>query len=353
MKKAYKRILAGVSALAVLTVAGGSIATAVIMQKRFDRAAYPDRKLSAYYLYEDFAGRYPRENVQFTSGGNTLQGYFYGMENDGPLLVFAHGIGTGHESYLNQLLWFVDRGWRVFAYDATGTCTSEGKGTKGLVQSVLDLDNALTFIEQDSRFSGVPVCVMGHSWGGYAAAAILEYDHKIAASASISGYAYPVEMLDKGAEDMLGSVLGTLFHPFAWGYNQIVFGKDAGRNAVDAANSSTTPLYVTHGELDELIPYDSIGIYGHRGEITNPNAEFHTVSGKYAGHTKLIYSDASNDYAAEFNEGYAKIAEQYPDGVPDDVRAAELAKADTGIVNQPNEALLSEIETFFLKHLPS
>ena len=47
----------------------------------------------------------------------------------------------------------VDHGWRVLAYDATGSCESEGEGTVGLVQSALDLDAALTYVENNASLS--------------------------------------------------------------------------------------------------------------------------------------------------------------------------------------------------------
>lgn len=351
-KRRLRRILCIIGILLVLEIIGTCICTVVVMRQKFGRGEYPDRRFTAYWDYSDYEAAYPRENVQFQSGDVTLQGYIYGADNDKALLVFAHGIGAGHEQYLNQLLWYVDRGWRVFAYDATGSGHSGGDGTRGLVQSVLDLDAALTFAEQDSRLNTLPVFTMGHSWGGYAAAAILEYDHKICASASLAGYAYPVDMLDDGARGMFGKYAGALFHPFAWGYNKLIFGADADRNAVDAANSCTTPLYVVHGDHDGMIPHDTLGIYGHRAEITNPNAEFHLITGEYAGHNKILYSEASHICADQFNAEHAHLSDEYPDGIPDDVRAAAYASADQKTLNEPNAELLSDIETFYLANLP-
>ncbi|MCR4645294.1 MAG: alpha/beta hydrolase, partial [Oscillospiraceae bacterium] len=116
------------------------LATIGIMRINFGRGEYPDRRYYSFYWFDpDYSDTHTRENVQFTSGKNTLQGYIYGLDNldtDAAkgLIVFAHGIGAGHENYINQLMWFADRGWVVFAYDATGSCTSEGSGTVGLVQ---------------------------------------------------------------------------------------------------------------------------------------------------------------------------------------------------------------------------
>lgn len=41
------------------------------------------------------------------SGENTLRGYIYGENNDKGLIVVSHGIGGGHEGYINEIVWFV------------------------------------------------------------------------------------------------------------------------------------------------------------------------------------------------------------------------------------------------------
>jgi len=351
-KTKRRRIPIIIALILLLLIAGISIPTVLLMRKNFGRGDYTDRRLSAYYRYEDYADRYDRENVQFTSGKNTLQGYIYGSGNDKGLIVFAHGIGTGHESYLNQLLWFVDAGWCVFTYDATGSGSSEGSGTRGLVQSVIDLDLALSFAEQDARLADMPCFVMGHSWGGFAAAAILDYPYDITASASISGYAYPMDMLDKGAADALGSTFAPVFHFAARSYQELIFGKDASRNAVDAINGSQTPILLIHGDDDAVVPYDTCSILSYRSALTNPIAEYITVSGAYAGHSDLLYSDAANAYSDDFKEHYNEVKAQYPDGVPDDVCAEEIAKTDQVLVNEPNAELMAQIDAFFSQYLP-
>lgn len=329
------------------------LATAGIMRSQFGRSAYPDPRFYSYYFFDpDYSDTHTRENVQFTSGKNTLQGYIYGLENleaePKGLLVFAHGIGSGHESYINFLMWFADRGWVVFAYDATGSCTSEGDGTVGLVQSALDLDAALTYAEQDDRFDGLPVCLLGHSWGGFAVGGVQNFDHELTAACTLSGYAYPLEMLQHGAEETVGKPLAGVFRPFALGYNRLMFGQYAGLNAVDGINHAGIPVLIAHGELDTDVPYEGISILSKRDEITNPNAVFYTITGPYANHNSYFSSDEANAYKKEFNAQGEALAEQYNGEIPDDVREAAYASVDKPLINQVNEPLLGMIEDFYL-----
>lgn len=343
MSKVKKRVLI-ITGIVLAVIAGlFAAATAVVadnMNKEFGRGDYTDSRLTLDYHYEHYSGQYPREEVRFKSGENELHGFIYGAENDKALLVFAHGIGSGHEDYMKELLWFVDKGWRVFAYDATGSGYSEGEGTMGLPQSALDLDAALTFAEGDSRLNSLPVFLMGHSWGGYAVTAVLNFDHKIAGVASVAGYAVPVEMIYEFSSDIVGNAR-PLIYPSIVLYNKLRFGKYSGLSAVDGINRSDTPIMILHGTDDGMIGYNESSIINKRGEITNPNVQFVTLEN--ITHSGMFYTKEALDYKNKFAEEINKLE--------GDISEDELMKmyyaADRELVNQPNEELLTRIEEFF------
>ena len=67
------------------------------------------------FKFNDFTGAHlEQQGFHAVTGGNQM------------------GIGGGADSYLPQITYFLDQGWRVFAYDATGSFDSEGKTTKGV-----------------------------------------------------------------------------------------------------------------------------------------------------------------------------------------------------------------------------
>lgn len=332
------------AAFLVITFAVGMIVTSVMMADNFSRGDYSDPRFIVDYYYEHYQAEYPRTEVEFKSGDNTLKGYIYGAGNDKGLLVFAHGIGEGHESYLKELLWFIDKGWRVFAYDATGSGHSEGGGTRGLPQSALDLDAALTFAESDARLNSLPVYLMGHSWGGYAAAAVLNFDHKIAGSASISGYNEPIEMILEWTENM--GEFRYAMTPFVWIYNKVLFGQYSGMTAVNGINKSDIPVLIIHGTEDGTIGYNKSGIISEKEHITNPNAQYITIDG--GGHNNIFYTKEALEYIKEFNKNYSEIYDHYNGEIPEDVLEKIYSDSDRELINTPNEELLSQIESFFL-----
>lgn len=347
MSKIKKRVLIIALTVLVLIAALFTAATVVVsvnMDANFGRGDYSDPRFTLDYYYEHYKADYPRVEVSFKSGENTLRGFIYGAENDKALLVFAHGLGNVHEGYMKELLWFVDRGWRVFAYDATGSGYSEGGGTRGLPQSALDLNEALTFAENDERLSGLPVYLMGHSWGGYAVTAVLNFGHDIKGVASIAGYAEPVQMIYEFAGGVAGD-LRPLLYPSICLYNKLRFKEYAALSAVDGINKSNIPVLIFHGTSDAMIGYNESAIMNHRGEITNPHVQYVTLEG--ITHSGMFYTAEALAYKSEFSERRGKLLDKYNGDIPETELAALYDSADKDLVNTPNEELLTKIESFF------
>ena len=330
--------------------AAALVATHLIMKKNFYRGEYPTYPVMDYY-YDHYKDSYPRRNVSFYSGKNRLQGYVFGEENAKGLLVFAHGIHSGHESYMQEIAWMVDHGWRVFAYDATGSCTSEGTGTMGLIQSALDLHAALTYVESDESFKNLPVCLMGHSWGGYAVAAGLYFDHNVKASASVAGYSDSIQMMMRFAGATMGKATA-LLRPFAYLEHLFLFGKYATLTAVDGINRANIPVMLIHGTRDELVRYDITGIVAHKDEITNPNVVIYPMSDAgQDGHSSIFYNQKSVTEIARINARLDELKEKYGEDIPVDERQAVYADVDLDLCNLSNDKMLGDINAFFEKAL--
>lgn len=337
------------SAILVL-LAVALVITHLIMRANFGRGEYKTYPVPEYF-YDYYKENYPRRNVSFYSGKNLLQGYIFGEENTKGLLVFAHGINSGHESYIQEILWFVDNGWRVFAYDATGSCTSEGIGTTGLIQSALDLHAALTYVENDETLKDLPKCLMGHSWGGYAVAAGLYFDHDVKACASVAGYSDAIQMMMRFAGATMGKATA-LLRPFAYLEHLILFGKYATLTAVDGINRANIPVMLIHGTADELVRYDITGIVAHKDEITNPNIIIYPMSDQgQDAHSSIFHNAKSVEEIARINAQLIELEKKYGENIPDEERQRVLDDADLDLYNLPNDKLLGDINAFFEKAL--
>lgn len=349
-KRKPKTVLIVFCAIVALFCIGSIIAVKVIYDGNFRRSERP--QFSAYLRYDDAAG-YDREVVQFKSGQHSLTGYLYGKGNEKGLVVIAHGLGGGAESYLAETLYFVDQGWTVFAYDCTGSYASEGKGTVGLAQSLLDLDAALTYIEGNDDLNHLPVMLYGHSWGGYAVASILNYDHPIAAVASVAGFNSPMEILFEQAKSIMGW-FAYVEYPFMWAYQTMLFGKTAWISATDGINKTHTPVMVIHGDKDDTISYTGASIIAHRSEITNPRVVYKTCSTEgQNGHSNLFRSEAALRYRAERNPEYRELYDSYGGKIPDEVKAAYYEGIDRFKASELDSDFMNEINQFFEAALKS
>ena len=313
-----------------------------MFSKNFGRAEISE--YTGYYRYEDYADKYDREMIQFDSGGNKLTGYIYGDGNQG-LVVISHGLGGYSESYICETLYFVDHGYTVLGFDNTGSGRSEGEGTMGMAQSVIDLDAALDYVESDSRLSSLPVFLYGHSWGGYAVTAVLGLDHDITASVSVAGYNTPMEILSEFAENMISKPLVVIEYPFMWLNNKLTFGNMANLSAVDGINETDTRVMIIHGTEDETIKINGASIISHKDEITNPNVEYKIMEGK--GHNDLFVDDEANKYIREKNEEYEKINKQYDGDIPDEILKDYYDNIDKSKTSKVSKQFMSDVNDFY------
>ena len=281
---------------------------------------------STYYTYITWKdmdqSKYPRQEVKFNSGENKLQGFIYGGSNDNGLVVISHGFGGTADHYFPMIMYFVDRDWRVFAYNNTGVGGSEGESVRGLTQSVVDLDAALTYIKNTSAFNGLPVMLAGHSWGGFAVCAVLNKNHDVKAVTSFAGFNTGSEVLKENVQSMVGGVYYVLSPQF-WALERQLFGDMAKLTAVDGINKSGIPVMIVQCSDDDVIPPNGSSIYAHREKITNPNVE-------------IIYRDGENATGHEYTF-YSKETKTYIDWAKESWRAYTLEHDNVSILQWADE----------------
>ena len=228
-----------------------------------------------YFTVEDFENL-DCEKIEFKSDkGQMLRGNVYFnkkiKEKDiKGLLVFVHGMGGGHLSYATEINTLASNGYKVFAYDNTGTCESEGKLLNGFYQSVLDLKCALEFIKSNEDLNKYNLGLIGHSWGAYTVCQSLKFDYDVKAVVSLSGcdsverlFCYPM------------GVFGRYLKPFMFFWNKLKFGDEGITSTIDILKESNneTSILLMHGNLDKSCPIecsllrDSLNDYENKENI--------------------------------------------------------------------------------------
>jgi uncharacterized protein len=313
---------------------------------RFDKEQYSGR------LEFSDVPAYAPSVVKFPSGKNTLTGYLFGEENTKGLVVLAPGVGEGTEHYLPEVMYFVDHDWQVFTFEYTGSYASEGENSVGLPQSRLDLEAALAYLEGETILNHLPMVLWGHSWGGYAVAAVLRDHPHISAVATLSGFNSPMGLMDEQVRREAG-VLGYVESPFAWIYQTMRFGRSARVSALDGINTRDTPVMIVHGSADESVSYDGASIIAQRERITNPNVVYKTCSAKnHNGHRDLLWSEAAVQYIDRKNQEYRALLDRYEGAVPENIKADFYAGVNRFRTSEVDVDLMNEINRFFESAVP-
>ncbi len=194
------------------------------------------------------------------------------------LLVFAHGVGVTHRSYLYEICHLVSKGYQVLAFDYTGCGESGGKTMVGFPQWIVDLENILTVIENDERFKGMEIHLVGHSFGAYAVTAVMNNVHKrVSSVVALSG-------INSGREFF--TMFDNIILKFIFGFYNICntiyedrkFGKIGEYTAVGGLDRSNVRALIYHSKDDKTAPW-KVSISSKEKEINDKNAVFRTING--------------------------------------------------------------------------
>jgi len=199
----------------------------------------------------------PKRQVDISSPfGYTLRGVELGTPPgpDAPVAIFCHGITWTWHGMVKYVHPYVDRGFRVIAYDhryhghSGGNCSSLGHFEKHDLAAVID-----AFAPEGS---GIPVVLIGESLG---AATILQYrgdDERIRARMCDCSFSTLRGVVRYGMEKM-GFPRGLTGIMFSLGslYSRIFAGFFLSSvSPLACAAQITSPVLVLHGGRDNLSP---------------------------------------------------------------------------------------------------
>jgi hypothetical protein len=241
-----------------------------------------------------------RTRYEFASDkGQTIVGYLYssGTEQKA-IIVLAHGYGAGgHNSYLPTINYFAQNGFYVFAYDATGNDESEGKAIGGVPQGVIDLDYAISFVEESGNFPDLPIGLFGHSWGGYSVSNVLTYHPEVEAVIECSGPNSSSDLVEGGGTKIIGPVVKGLM-PVIKVYERAKYGDYATNSALIGFASTDAEIMVVHSGDDNIVPIEyGYDIY-YEAFKDDPRFTFIRLDGK--GHNQFLNVDNNRELYESF-----------------------------------------------------
>ena len=207
-----------------------------------------DTGTAFYYSAADFPGL-EAEAFSFSScKGHELKGYFYHYADPVPgrIVVFDHGFGGGHRSYMKEIELLCRHGYLVFSYDHTGCMESGGENIGGFSQSLVDLNDCLNALKATERCRPLDFSVMGHSWGGFSTANICALHPDVSHIVVLSGFV--------AVETLVNQFFGGIMK----GYRKAILALDPNPdffrcNAVESLSSTDAQVLLVYSENDKMV----------------------------------------------------------------------------------------------------
>lgn len=193
-------------------------------------------------------------------------------------------------------MYFVDTGFQVLCFDYSGCYTSGGSTFGGYTQAVYDLDSVLSWCDKNENFSALPVYLFGHSLGGYAVTAVLNFPHRVDAVVSASGFNSAKEQWECSVKRFTGPAY-YLIKPINLLFIHFKYGTDKKLSAVSGINKAQIPVLVISAEDDIFYGGKTSPVYQKQNMITNKKCKFLLMDKpEHNGHYSYFLTDAAIEY---------------------------------------------------------
>ncbi len=293
-----KKIVLTVIAVLLVTLVCGWYALCVVLYDS-NISISADSYEPLMLRVEDFEGLECKEYSFPSDKGQMLAGYLYSFgEDQHGIVVLAHGFGGGgHNSYMDAADYFARHGYYVFAYDATAMDKSEGERLGGAPQGVIDLEHAISFVQESADIPDLPIVLFGHSWGAYSVSAVLTYHPEVKAVIACSGFNRSSDMFESGGKSQAGALIYAMT-PFVRIHEFFRFGRYATNTAMDGFDSTEAAVMIVHSADDSVIGIE----YGldKYYEKYRDDDRFTFVRFEDKGHNTIL-NDPDNTYSEEFD----------------------------------------------------
>ena len=283
-----------------------------------------------YFSYKDFKG-FKREEFSFNNSiGIEIHCFYYYYDNykEDKIVMFCHGLGPGHVSYLAEIEALARHGYKVLALDYTGCGESEGDNMGSINAPARDIDELLDYLKLDK-----PVILVGHSLGGFSAlkiASIRKEINKVVVFAPI--------ILFKPM--ILAASKSKFITHFILKYERKV-GKQY--DAIDLTaylKSTEDKIFFIQSEDDPMVPYEtSLKI---AEEANNPNIQTLKFVGRKHNPN---YTEAAVKYMNEVFGGFTRLT-KYKKIESDEERIAYFKDVSIKKLTEQDEDLFNKIENF-------
>ena len=280
------------------------------IRKMLDAMLYnraDDMGILYYFSEKDFPGLVKEDYIFKSRDGHDLVGGFYCYEGYNPdrLVIFDHGMGSGHTGYMKEIEMLCRKGYRVLSYDHTGCMKSGGNTTGGFLHSLIDLNDCINSLKADDKYNGLDISVMGHSWGAFSTLNICALHPEVSHIVAMSGFV--------GLE--------AIFKQFLSVFYKKIYLEEAAKepefvkfNAIDSLKNSDVKALIIHSDDDKTVNCKKHFEVMRNALSHKKNIEFLKVSGKnhnpnYTENAVKLSGEMFKAYANKLKGDYFDSAE--------------------------------------------
>lgn len=297
---------------------------------------------------EEFDGLNAERHTFASDNGTELVGYTYtkGSNDKKGVIVIAHGLGGGgHNSYMDIADYFATNGYVVFGYDATGNDESGGASVKGIPQGVIDLEHAISYVQQSSDFKGMPVMLFGHSWGAYSSGSVLNVHPEVKAVVMVSGFNKSIDIIEEEGKRIMGDTM-SLLTPYVSVVEWVKFGPYSAYTCEEGFDKSEADIMIIHSEDDSMVSFENQ--YQRFYDKYNSNSRFNFISYKDRGHDYVYYSDTTKQYRDELNADFKTYIDSLGTELTAEIKAKYMNEnLDKAQLFDLDEEVMEKIISFY------
>ena len=247
-----------------------------------------------YFDHHGFPKLNARLYTFFGNRGQRLVGsfYYYGNMKMDRVVIFEHGMGSGHLAYMKEIELLARHGYTVLTYDHTGSGKSGGESIGGFSQSLADLDCLIKTLKTDELYHTMKISVVGHSWGAFSTLNIGALHDDVTHVVALSGFVSVKAILEQFFPYLL-----KLYIPAILKVEHEANPEYAEMNAIESLKKTCSKAMIIHSEDDKTVNFKKHFLAIKEAHENRPDTHFLSFSDR--GHNPNFTADAVK-YKDEF-----------------------------------------------------
>ena len=283
-----------------------------------------------YFSFTDFKGLRQDVFCFNNSKGIEIHCFYYYYDNfkEDKIILFCHGLGPGHVSYLAEIEALARRGFKVLTLDYTGCGESKGEYMGSINASARDINELLDYLILDKT-----VILVGHSLGGFSALKVASLRKEITKVVVFA----PIVLF---RPMILAASKSKVITHFIMKYERRVGKEYDAINLPNYLKTTEDKIFFIQSEDDPMVPYEtSLKI---AEECGNPHIQ--TLKFLNRKHNPN-YTEAAVKYMNEVFGGFTRLT-KYKKISSDEERITYFKDVSIKRLTEQDEDLFNKIEKF-------